>query len=432
MKSFKQSQSCFEQAKQVLVGGVNSPVRAFKAVQGSPLFIKEAKGAYLYCEDGHTYIDYVLAWGPLLFGHAQPDMIQAISEAAVRGTSYGAPNHQETELALLIREFFPSCERLRFVNSGTEATMSAIRLARGATQRKKILKFNGAYHGHVDSLLVQAGSGGLTLGIPDSQGVIPEIAAFTLTAEFNDLEALERAFQEHHRDLAAVIIEPVCGNMGVVAPQPGFLSKLRELCSIHGTLLIFDEVMTGFRVHPGGAQALYHIKPDLTCLAKVIGGGLPCGAYGGRADLMALVAPEGPVYQAGTLSGNPLVMAAGLAMLKRLKQNPHEFTQAAQMTAQLAEGIREILRNKNLPYQVNQVGTLFTLFFTDRPVHNLQDAKRAHVEKFRHFFHGLLEKGIYLAPSQFESNFMSSAHTSTDIAYTLQVIEETLSENLFR
>jgi glutamate-1-semialdehyde 2,1-aminomutase len=422
----EQSRQLFKEAKSLFCGGVNSPVRAFKAVNGTPVFFKEGKGAYLYSEDGKAYIDYVLSWGPLLFGHAHKDVVQAIIESAEKGTTFGAPSQREIQLGRLIQHFFPSCQKIRFVNSGTEATMSALRLARGATRRKKIVKFNGSYHGHSDSLLIQSGSGGLTFGIPDSLGVLPEAAMHTLTVDFNDFKGLEQAFTEHGEEIAAIIVEPVCGNMGVVLPVPGFLPFLRELCDRHGSLLIFDEVITGFRVHPGGAQALYGVVPDLTCLGKVIGGGLPCGAYGGRKELMDLLAPEGPVYQAGTLSGNPVVMAAGTAMLARLKNHPDQFEHAAAMTHKLVAGIQEILREQKLQYQVNSVGTIFTLFFTRQSVRNLKDVKTSDTQAYGQFFHRMLQKGIYLAPSAFEANFISSEHGEHEIALTLQAIKEAL------
>lgn len=417
---YEKSEALFEEAKSVFVGGVNSPVRAFRAVGGTPIFFKRGKGAYLFSEDGRQYIDYVLSWGPLLLGHAYPAVVQAIGEAASEGISFGAPHQRELELAKLIREFFPSCEKIRFVNSGTEATMSAIRLARGATGRKKILKFNGCYHGHSDGLLVKAGSGGLTFGVPDSCGVLPEIASSTLSIEYNDIQQLEQVFELHKEDLAAVILEPVVGNMGVVAADPVFLQRLRELCSDFKVILIFDEVMTGFRVHLGGAQALYGITPDLTCLAKVIGGGLPCGAYGGRSELMDLAAPSGPVYQAGTMSGNPVVMAAGIAMLTTLKESPILFQNAVSNTQELTKGIQAIAKQKGFPLQVNAVGTMFTVFFAREEVKNLKGAMASDIGRFKQVYHKLLQKGIYTAPSQFEANFVSAAHTHEDVEKTLE------------
>lgn len=421
------SKELFEQAKKVLVGGVNSPVRSFKAVGGVPLFIKKGKGCYLYSEDGDTFIDYVLSWGPLLFGHANEDVIDALQKALQNGTSFGAPCTLETELAKLIQHFYPSCEKIRLVSSGTEATMSAIRLARGFTGRKKILKFNGCYHGHVDSLLVQAGSGGLTLGKPDSEGVLPEITEQTLLCEYNDLEDVAKAFQKYRNEIAAVIIEPVAGNMGVILPQNSFLSELRKLCTEHQTVLIFDEVMAGFRVSPKGVQGVYNITPDLTCLGKVIGGGLPCGALGGKAEIMDHLSPLGHVYQAGTLSGNPLAATAGIAMLQILKNHPEKFAHAEKMTKKLVDGLKTILKEKSLPYQINTAGTMFTLFFTSKPVHNLNDAKTSDLQEFSRFYTEMLNRGVYLAPSQFESNFLSSAHTEKDIDQTLQAFNESFN-----
>lgn len=418
------SEQLFKEAKTVLVGGVNSPVRSFKAVDGTPLFINHAKGSRIYTEDGDEFIDYVLSWGPFLFGHAHPFVLDAIQKALPSGTSFGAPCAKEIELAKLIQHFFPSCEKIRFVNSGTEATMSAIRLARGFTKRKKVLKFTGCYHGHVDSLLVKAGSGGLTLGKPDSEGVLTELTEQTLLCEYNDLEAVKEIFKQHGSDLAAVILEPIVGNMGVVIPKDEFIHGLRELTEKSGTLLIFDEVMTGFRTTPGGAQRYFKIKPDLTCLGKVIGGGLPCAAFGGRADIMDHLAPLGSVYQAGTLSGNPICMAAGIAMLTLLKDKPESFDHAEKMTKKLANGLKEILSEASIPHQVNQLGTMFTLFFTGQPVHNLIDAQTSDTQKFREFFNHMLSKGIYFAPSQFESNFLSSAHTEEDINKTLKTVEQ--------
>lgn len=420
------SSQLFQEAKKVLVGGVNSPVRAFKAVGGDPVFFKRGEGSHLYDEDGNEYVDYLMSWGPLLFGHSPKEVVAAISAAAKEGTSFGAPTAREAELAKLVQEFLPSCELIRLVNSGVEATTSAIRLARGATGRRKIMKFNGCYHGHSDSLLVKAGSGGLTLGIPDSKGIINELASQTISIEFNDLQELEQAFNTFGTDLAAVIIEPVVGNMGVVVPKLEFLKSLEHLCRKQGTLLIFDEVMTGFRVHPGGAQALYGIKPDLTCFGKVIGGGLPCGAYGGRRDLMELIAPMGPVYQAGTLSGNPVVTAAGMAMLTRLKKNPHEFKKAVDYTEQLAKGVEQIAREKNYPLTVNRVGTMFTIFHNAGPVNNLKEVMYSDVNKFKAFYHAMLDQGIYFAPSQYEANFTSAVHTEADLQKTLAAVKKAL------
>ena len=425
------SKELFDKAKTVLVGGVNSPVRSFKAVDGTPIFIKKAKGSKLYCEDNKEYIDYILSWGPFLFGHANPFVLDAIEKAIPNGTSYGAPCAKETELALLIQNFFPSCEKIRLVNSGTEATMSAIRLARGYTKRKKILKFIGCYHGHVDSLLVKAGSGALTLGKPDSDGVIPEFTEHTLLCDYNDIDAVNQIFKDHGDDIACIIVEPVTGNMGVVVPEDNFIYGLREICTKYKSLLIFDEVMTGFRITPGGAQKHFNIKPDLTCLGKVIGGGLPAAAFGGKKEIMDMLAPLGGVYQAGTLSGNPICMAAGIAMLTYLKTKPEAFEHAEKMTKKLTSGLKEILTDLSIPHQVNQLGTMFTLFFTDTPVRNLKDAQTSNLDLFRKFFSGMLDKGIYLAPSQFESNFLSSEHSQIDIENTLAAVEQVLGGKVY-
>lgn len=421
------SKELFTEAQKILVGGVNSPVRSFKAVGEFPLFIKKGKGCYLYSEDGDKFIDYVLSWGPMLFGHANPIILKAIQEALENGTSFGAPCKLEIELAKLINHFFPSCEKVRLVNSGTEATMSAIRLARGFTKRKKIIKFNGCYHGHVDSLLIQAGSGGLTHGHPDSAGVLPEFTEHTLLCNYNDIESVERVFKEFPGEIAGLIIEPVPGNMGLVLPQNSFLNNLQALCKQHQTLLIFDEVMSGFRVSPGGAQAIFNIKPDLTSLGKVIGGGLPCAAYGGSAEIMDYLSPLGPVYQAGTLSGNPLAAAAGIAMLKLLKDKPELFEHAEKMQKRLVKGFQKALEKNDLSFQINSLGTMFTLFFTDQPVNNLTDVKTANLKQFSRYFNEMLKNGIYLAPSQFETNFLSSSHQEKDIDKTIDTFEASLS-----
>jgi len=419
MRKRERSNELFNKAKRVLVGGVDSPVRAFNAVGGEPIFFEKGKGAYLYSADGDTYIDYVLSWGPHLLGHAQEDVLRSVVEAVEASTSFGAPNWREAELAELLSAFYPTCEKIRFVNSGTEATMSAIRLARGATSRKKIVKFNGCYHGHSDGLLIKAGSGGLTFGIPDSAGVPEEIAELTLSLEYNDLEALQQAFDRHGNEFAAVIIEPVAGNMGVVPASQSFLELLRKLCSQHGVLLIFDEVMSGLRVHLGGAQALYSIKPDITCFGKVIGGGMPCAAYGASKELMSHISPEGSVYQAGTLSGNPVAMAAGIAVLKQLHDKPQLFEEAVAVTDRLVKGLQSLQKETEIPFQINHVGTMFTLFFVSEPVKNLTDAMKCDIGMFRNVYHKLLESGIYTAPSQFESNFMSTAHSDEDILKTI-------------
>lgn len=408
----------FAEAQTLLPGGVDSPVRAFRAVGGQPLFIERGEGAYLYDVDGNRFVDYVLSWGPLILGHAHPRVVRAIAEAAARGTSYGAPSPLELELAKLIQQFMPNIEMIRFVNSGTEATMSALRLARAFTRRNKIIKFEGCYHGHADLLLVQAGSGVATLGLPDSPGVPPATVADTLVAPFNDLTAVEQIFEKYPAEIAAVIVEPVAGNMGVVPPVDGFLKGLRDLTAARGALLIFDEVMTGFRVHPGGAQALYNLKPDLTTLGKVIGSGLPVGAYGGRREVMQMVAPAGPMYQAGTLSGNPLAMTAGIETLKEL-QKPGVWEAIESHTAAFITGLSTVAEEARVRVIAQRVGTMFTTFFTDQPVVNWATAKTADPKKFGAFFRAMLEGGVYLAPSQFEAGFMSAAHGETEINSTL-------------
>jgi glutamate-1-semialdehyde 2,1-aminomutase len=409
----------FQRAQSILPGGVDSPVRAFRAVGGQPIFIERGSGAYLYDVDGNRYIDYVLSWGPLILGHAHPQVVSAIQKAAEKGTSYGAPSPLEIDLGRSIQSFMPNIEMLRFVNSGTEATMSALRLSRAYTKRDKIIKFEGCYHGHADMLLVQAGSGVATLALPDSPGVPAATVQDTLVARFNDLDSVSTLFERFPGQIAAVIVEPVAGNMGVVPPQPGFLSGLRELTKVHGALLIFDEVMTGFRVHPGGAQALYNIKPDLTTLGKVIGGGLPVGAYGGRREIMELIAPSGPVYQAGTLSGNPLAMAAGIATLNVL-QNPGIWEQMIKATEKLSQEVSTIAQAASIQIQGNQVGTMFSVFFTEKPVLDWPTAKTSDTNRFGMYFQGMLNHGIYLAPSQFEAGFISTMHDEIVLDTTLE------------
>lgn len=413
----------YQQAQSLLPGGVDSPVRAFRAVGGQPVFIHRGSGPYLYDVDGNQYIDYVLSWGPLIMGHAHPDVVAAITRTAEKGTSFGAPSPLEIELAGLIRDFMPNIEMLRFVNSGTEATMSALRLARAYTKRNKIIKFEGCYHGHADLLLVQAGSGVATLGLPDSPGVPAATVQDTLVARFNDLSSVADLLDRFQDDIAGVIVEPVAGNMGVIPPQPGFLQGLRELTSAHGALLIFDEVMTGFRVHRGGAQSLYQVKPDLTTLGKVIGGGLPVGAYGGRQEIMEMVAPVGPVYQAGTLSGNPLAMAAGIATLGLLRNN-QDWEKMVGAATKLSNGISDIAKSAGIPLQSNQVGTMFSSFFTDEVVVNWPTAKTSDTSRFARFFQGMLEKGVYMAPSQFEAGFVSCMHDEAVIEVTLTAAEK--------
>ena len=409
----------FEKAQHLIPGGVNSPVRAFRSVGGQPRFIKRAKGARLYDLDGNTYIDYVLSWGPMILGHASPTVVSAIKNAAERGTSYGAPTELEVELADRIRDAFPSMEKSRLVSSGTEAVMSAIRVARGFTKRDGVLKFEGCYHGHSDYLLAKAGSGLTTLGIPDSLGVPADFAKHTLTAPYNDIRTVQRILRDRGKDLACIIVEPVAGNMGVVPPAPDFLPALRQLATDHDILLIFDEVISGFRVHYGGAQALYGVTPDLTVLGKIIGGGLPVGAYGGRRDIMDLIAPAGPVYQAGTLSGNPLAVTAGLATLKQLRAK-NLYKQLEERSAALARGLADEAKRAGIALTQTRVGSMLTSFFTQEPVVDWNSAKKSDTKRYGLFFHGMLEQGIYLAPSQFEAAFLSTAHTSADIEKTIR------------
>jgi glutamate-1-semialdehyde-2,1-aminomutase len=413
------SRQAFAKAQMVIPGGVNSPVRAFKSVGREPVFIDKGKGAYIWDIDGNRYVDFVGSWGPLIIGHAHPDVVEAIKSVAERGTSYGAPTEVETVLAEEVLKAYPSMEMIRMVNSGTEATMSALRLARGATGRTKIVKFEGCYHGHSDQLLIKAGSGALTFGVPTSPGVPTQTAATTISARYNDLEGLREIFQREGEEIAGVILEPVAGNMGVVLPEEGFLQGVRSLTKEYGALLIFDEVMTGFRVSYGGAQGYYGIDPDLTCLGKVIGGGLPVGAYGGKRCFMEQISPSGPIYQAGTLSGNPLAMNAGLATLKLLQQ-PGVYEMLQHNTARLAEGLKQLAQEFGLPIWVNAVGAMFSAFFTDTPVKDYASACTSDVERFARYFRSMLEKGIYLAPSQFEAVFLSTAHTEEDIDYTLE------------
>jgi glutamate-1-semialdehyde 2,1-aminomutase len=414
-----ESERFFAEASKLMPGGVSSPVRAFKAVGGTPFFVERGEGAYLVDVDGNHYVDYVLSWGPLILGHAHPRVVGALEEAVRRGTSYGTPSPLEVELAALVRDAMPSVELVRFVSSGTEATMSALRLARAFTKRTKIVKFTGCYHGHADLLLVEAGSGVATFGLPDSPGVTPGAVADTLTAEYNDLAEIERHFAAYPDEIAAVIVEPVAGNMGLVVPEDGFLEQLRRMTTREGALLLFDEVMTGFRVHPGGAQALYGVTPDLTMLGKVIGGGLPVAAYGGRRDIMELVAPSGPVYQAGTLSGNPLAMTAGIETLQELAL-ADVFDGIAATTKQLVRGLAGAASDAGVPVQAANVGTMFGMFFSEKPIHRWEDARlEADTDRFARFHQLLLDRGVYFAPSQFEAGFVSSAHGDAEIEATI-------------
>ncbi|WP_319404241.1 glutamate-1-semialdehyde 2,1-aminomutase [uncultured Anaeromusa sp.] len=421
--SLQRSQEAFVAAKACIPGGVNSPVRSFRSVGGTPPFIAQAQGAYIEDIDGNRYIDYIGSWGPMILGHAHPQVTEALEKAIRKGTSYGAPTLLETELAEMVRHCVPSMELVRMVNSGTEATMSVLRLARAFTGRRKIVKFAGCYHGHHDSLLVKAGSGAATLGVPDSPGVTSEVAGNTLTVEYNDLQALTAAFEANPQEIAAVIIEPVAGNMGMVLPRDGYLQGVRDLTSKYGALLIFDEVMTGFRVALGGAQSVYGIKPDLTCLGKIIGGGLPVGAYGGRKDIMACIAPAGPVYQAGTLSGNPLAMTAGIATLRLLMETKGFYDELSQKTATLAQGLYGRAAKYALPVSTCHLGGMFGLFFHAGPVLDYRTAQQADLDAFCTYFHTLLAQGIYVAPSQFEAAFVSAAHSESDLERTLNAAE---------
>ena len=422
----QKSEILFKRAQEVIPGGVNSPVRAFRAVGRAPLFIREASGATITDVDDNSYIDYVGSWGPMILGHAHPVVIEAIREAAGRGTSYGAPTELEVALAGEIISAFPSIERVRLTSSGTEAAMSAIRLARGFTGRDRIVKFEGCYHGHSDSLLVKAGSGLATFGTPDSAGVPADLARHTIVVQYNDAESLAKTFEEQKSEIACVIIEPVAGNMGCIPPRAGYLEAVREITSRHGALLIFDEVISGFRVAYGGAQELYGVKPDLTCLGKIIGGGLPVGAFGGRADVMDKLAPLGPVYQAGTLSGNPLAVTAGLAILKLLKEsNPYE--QLERLGSKLEKGFRAAAAEAGIPATINRVGSMLTAFFTERPVTDWPSAKRSDTDRYARYFRAMLEEGIYLAPSQFECAFVSLAHTDELIEKTIDAARRSAS-----
>ena len=419
------SDSLFSSAQRLMPGGVNSPVRAFRGVGGRPFFVARAAGARIEDVDGRSYVDFLGSWGPLILGHAHPSVVEALGDAARRGTSYGAPTEGEVEMAALIARAMPSMEMMRLVSSGTEAAMSAIRLARGATGRDLVVKFDGCYHGHADSLLVKAGSGGATFGVPDSGGVPAALAALTVALPFNDLDAVARLMDARGHEVAVVVVEPVAGNMGVVPPAPGYLQGLRDLCTRHGALLLFDEVITGFRVGPGGAQARYGVRPDLTCLGKIIGGGLPVGAYGGRRDLMEQVSPLGPVYQAGTLSGNPLAVAAGLATLKVLA-DPTVYERLDRLGARVESGLSQAAGHAGVALTVNRVGSMLTAFFTAAPVVDLASAKRADTARYARFFHAMLERGVFLAASQFEAAFVSLAHTDDDLDTAARAAREAM------
>lgn len=422
----QKSEALFTRAQQTIPGGVNSPVRAFKAVGGTPRFISKADGAYIWDVDGKRYIDYVQSWGPMVLGHNNPQIREAVITAAASGLSFGAPTEAEVIMAEKVSEMVPSMEMVRMVNSGTEATMSAIRLARGFTNRNKIVKFEGCYHGHADSLLVKAGSGALTLGVPSSPGVPADYAKHTLTVEYNNLDSVKAIFAEHGDDIACIIVEPVAGNMNCIPPVEGFLEGLRAVCDEYGSVLIFDEVMTGFRVSRGGAQEAYNIKPDLTCLGKVIGGGMPVGAFGGRRDILTHIAPTGPIYQAGTLSGNPVAMAAGLAALEQL-QAPDLYTGIFEQTKALAYGMKALADKHGIPMTVNVAGSMFGLFFTDiERVTNYQQAINCNTEQFKRFYHGLLDEGVYLAPASYEAGFVSKAHTADIIEATLSAADKVM------
>lgn len=422
MFKLETSEKLFKKAQQHIPGGVNSPVRAFKNVGGTPPFIVRAQGAYLYDADGNTYLDYVGTWGPAILGHADLDVLRVLNETLKNGLSFGAPTPKEIELAERVKKAFPSVEQVRFVNSGTEATMSAIRLARGFTGKNKIIKLDGCYHGHADYLLVRAGSGAATHGTPDSAGVPPQFTQNTLIAEFNNLDSIAKLLKSDD-DIACVILEPIMGNMGFIPPQDGFLQQLRELCSAHKVLLIFDEVMTGFRVSYGGAQAVYNIQPDLTCFGKIIGGGLPVGAYGGRKDIMDFIAPSGPVYQAGTLSGNPLAMAVGCKTLEML-ENPKVYEILNERTSQLVNGLNDLAQKHSLALQAQHLGSMFGFFFHDKFVNNAHEARQNNSENFKILFHHCLENGVYLAPSPFEAGFVSLKHKIEDIQHTLTIFDD--------
>ena len=424
---YERSSKLFHEAKKIIPGGVNSPVRAFKSVGGTPIFIEKAKGAKLYDEDGNIYLDFISSWGPMIFGHAYQPIIEAVNNQAVKGTSYGIPTILETKIASLALNMIPNMDKIRFVNSGTEACMSAIRLARGVTNREKIIKFKGCYHGHSDSFLIEAGSGAITFGSPSSPGVTKGTAKDTLLAEYNNLEDVSNFFSEYPEDIAAIIVEPVAGNMGCIPPVKGFLEGLRTLCNQFDSLLIFDEVMTGFRLAKGGAQELLGIKADITTYGKVLGGGLPVGAFAASNEIMQFLAPEGPVYQAGTLSGNPIAMAAGYAMLKELDTNQDIFNRLDEKTKCLEEGFRRILKKKNIPFQINRLGSMFSLHFTKEPVIDFKSSAKGNNNLFNRYFHGMLDEGIYLPPSAFESYFLNDALSIEDVEFTISKFKKVIS-----
>ena len=421
---YKRSSSLFKSAQAVIPGGVNSPVRAFKAVGGTPVFVERAKGAYLYDVDGNKLIDYISSWGPMILGHAYDPVINAVKYRADLGTSFGMPTALETQIAELAIDMVPNIDKIRFVNSGTEACMSAVRLARGVTKREKIIKFSGCYHGHSDAFLIQAGSGAVTFGSPSSPGVTKGTAKDTLLAPYNNLEAVAKLFNEYPEEIAAIIIEPVAGNMGCISPAYGFLEGLRSLCDQNNALLIFDEVMTGFRLAKGGAQELLGIKADIVTFGKVLGGGLPVGAFAGKNEIMSHLAPEGPVYQAGTLSGNPLAMAAGLAMLTALNEDATVFDRLAIKTKYLQEGLTSVLEKENIPHKINRVGSMISLHFTDEEVFDFETAAKANNQHFNNYFHGMLKEGIYLPPSAFESYFLNDALSNEDIDFTIDALKK--------
>ena len=425
---YERSSALFAQAKQVIPGGVNSPVRAFKAVGGTPIFVQEAKGSYLFDEDGNQYIDFISSWGPLILGHGYKPVVQAVQDQAEKGTSYGIPTELETKIAELALSMAPNIDKIRFLNSGTEACMSAIRLARGFTGREKIIKFSGCYHGHSDAFLIQAGSGAVTFGSPNSPGVTQATAKDTLLAVYNNVDSVTQLFKANPGEIAAIIIEPVAGNMGCIPPEPGFLESLRYLCDQNGALLIFDEVMTGFRLAAGGAQEVLGVNADLVTYGKVIGGGLPVGAFAARDEIMDVLAPEGPVYQAGTLSGNPLAMAAGLAMLTALHNQPEVFDRLTEKTAYLHQGMESILAKSRIGYQINRFGSMVSLHFTDTPVKDFASAAKGDNQTFKKYFHGMLKRGVYLPPSAFESYFLNDAISYKDLDTTLEAFSETLKE----